>query len=318
MVVNDSPGSVAPIPGTVETLSIMCAPLIVGDRLQGLLTVQSPSVMAYGERELAIFKSLVAYGAIALDNANTYERLQLTLAELRSSKAQLEEMSLTDPLTGLRNRRFLLQHLDADVELTQRHYANWLRHPEQAEPVEMGMLFFVVDIDHFKAVNDIHGHAAGDQVLVGMRQRLQQVFRAADYLVRWGGEEFLIVARQTRRHDARIIAERVRAAVAGETFALEGSVDLPKTCSIGFASYPFFPRQADALSWAQVVELADQCLYMAKRAGRNCWAGALGLDTTQAPPDITTLLQQPLQAAQSGYLQILQSFPDASAPATPI
>src|SRR5262249_4984684 len=123
-------------------------------------------------------------------------------------------------------------------------------------------------IDHFKAVNDQLGHAAGDCVLRQMRERLEQVFRSSDYVLRWGGEEFLAVTRGSPRRDAPEIAERLRVAIAERPFILDDGQPLPKTASIGFAAFPF-----DTLTWSQVVELADQALYRAKNDGRNRWAG---------------------------------------------
>src|SRR6185503_7275343 len=98
------------------------------------------------------------------------------------------DLTITDPLTGLRNRRFLLQRIDEDVALALRQGTD--------------LVFFLVDVDHFKKVNDELGHAAGDLVLRQMRGRLEQVFRASDYVLRWGGEEFLAVARGSARADA--------------------------------------------------------------------------------------------------------------------
>ena len=102
----------------------------------------------------------------------------------------------------------------------------------------------MVDLDHFKDVNDRHGHAAGDAVLVQMQERLREVFRESDYLVRWGGEEFLVLARATRRDEARVVAERIRRAVADREFLLPDGERLRKTCSIGFACFPFVPDAA--------------------------------------------------------------------------
>jgi diguanylate cyclase (GGDEF)-like protein len=122
-------------------------------------------------------------------------------------------------------------------------------------------------------VNDEFGHRAGDLVLMQMRERLQEVFRDSDMVVRWGGEEFLAVARGGGWNDAIEIAGRIRRAVADRTFSLEGSLSLAKTASIGFATFPFVASEPRAITWSQVVELADRGLYMAKSGGRNTWVG---------------------------------------------
>ncbi|MDT8999530.1 diguanylate cyclase [Paucibacter sp. APW11] len=196
---------------------------------------------------------------------------------LEQKSAALEESSLSDPLTGLRNRRFLSQHVEADVALAVRRYEGEHQHGETASEGR-DLIFFLVDIDHFKQVNDVYGHSAGDAVLVQMTTRLKQVFRDADYLVRWGGEEFLIVARAASRGHAAELAERARAMVADQDFVLDDGTALRKTCSVGFACFPLSPRQPRALDWSAVVDLADAALYAVKRGGRNGWLGLVSAD----------------------------------------
>ncbi|NML62711.1 sensor domain-containing diguanylate cyclase [Massilia sp. RP-1-19] len=286
------------IPGTLETLSLLFAPLLIGERVLGVMTVQSLAPRAYGERERLIFRTLCAYGAIALDNADAYRQVAATLKALRTTQAQLveknleleeaykalEDVSLTDQLTGLRNRRFFLQHVDADVGLSMRSYDE-TRRPSAVErdSPPRDLVFFMVDIDHFKEVNDQHGHASGDAVLVQMQERLREVFRESDYVIRWGGEEFLVLARATYRDDANLVAERIRSAVANRDFELADGTRLKKTCSIGFACFPFMQSQPRLMSWSEVVELADQGLYLAKRSGRNAWAAIYS--TPETRPD---------------------------------
>jgi diguanylate cyclase (GGDEF)-like protein len=294
------------IPGTRPMLSQLFWPLIVGERVLGVMTIQSPYRHAYGEREQLIFRTLCAYGAIALDNAAAYRELKAALKQLNDTKAQLEEASVTDALTGLRNRRFLLQHVESDVAMTLRRYDEWLKSGMPAPEANADMVFFMVDLDHFKAVNDTYGHAAGDLVLVQMRQRLREVFRDADHIIRWGGEEFLVIARGTSRADAPLLAERVRHAVAASAFELADGVTLAKTCSIGFACFPFVPRQPRLLSWSQVVELADQCLYMAKRAGRDAWVGMHASGALQPAGFFEHLMADLERAVRTGDVQLVQ------------
>ncbi len=204
--------------------------------------------------------------------------------DLEAANAKLEEMSLTDPLTGLRNRRFLTQHIESDIAAALRRYEDARRDGTDEPPTDAALHFFMVDIDHFKSVNDDFGHRAGDLVLTQMRDRLNEVFRESDVVVRWGGEEFLAVARGGTWNDAMEIAERIRTAVGNRAFALEGSATLAKTASIGFASFPFVPSSPRALTWQHVVELADRALYMAKNGGRNTWVGVAANERTD--PDL--------------------------------
>lgn len=198
--------------------------------------------------------------------------LEVMTHALADKSRALEEASLADPLTGLRNRRFFDQHIQADIENCFRAYdAN--RENDTLLNDLKGLVFFLIDIDNFKQVNDIQGHAAGDAVLVEVSQRLRQVFREGDYLIRWGGEEFLIITRSTAREDAYMLAERVRSRIVDNDFDLGEGISLKKSCSIGFACFPFIPQAPRALGWHDVVEIADIALYAAKRAGRNGWVG---------------------------------------------
>ncbi len=227
--------------------------------------------------------------------------------ELELANHALQEASLTDPLTGLRNRRFLLQQLDADVNIIMRQHDQRIKERRPLETNDGDIAFFMVDVDYFKKVNDEHGHSAGDAVLVQMRERLREVFRESDYLIRWGGEEFLVVARATNRQDAGTVAERMRNAIARRPFILEDGTHLHKTCSIGFACLPFLPSHPHALTWGQIVELADQGLYMAKNSGRNAWVG-LYCDAQAEPNDLYgRLIQNINQAIAQGMLHVVNS-----------
>lgn len=293
------------IPGTMETLSLLYTPLMIGDRLLGVMSIQSPHAHVYGERERSILRTLAAYGAIALDNASAYKQLQATLTALRETQNQLEEVSITDPLTGLRNRRFLLQNIEKDVARCLRAYENRQDPDSQLDASDEDIVFFMVDLDHFKSVNDTYGHACGDMVLTQMRDRLQSVFRESDYLIRWGGEEFLVVARACNRKDAPMVAERIRSVVAEGSFQLLDDVEISRTCSVGYASFPFLPHQPHLLTWAQVVNFADQGLYMVKKGGRNACIGISHTDDTQTEEFYNRVMRNPRQAAQSGFIQLL-------------
>jgi two-component system cell cycle response regulator len=169
---------------------------------------------------------------------------------LRDNLAASIEMAVVDPLTGLNNRRYFETHLSALVEQA----AN------RARPLSL----MVLDIDHFKSVNDTFGHDAGDQVLKGFAGRVRKVVRGADLLCRLGGEEFVVVMPDTPLEVAHRIAERVRRTVEQDVFAVgsEGRV-IPVTVSIGLAE-----RGHDA--WPEgLLRKADMALYRSKHEGRN-------------------------------------------------
>ncbi|HMX10401.1 MAG TPA: GGDEF domain-containing protein [Burkholderiaceae bacterium] len=203
--------------------------------------------------------------------------------ELREAYAAMKDLSLTDPLTGLRNRRFLSQAIDQDVAHALRRHEARAQRASQVDgghdarsPGNADLLFFLIDLDHFKAVNDRYGHAAGDAVLVELKNRLQGVFRDSDHIVRWGGEEFLVVARSSRREFAAPLAERLRRRVAEQPFVLPDGTSLAQSCSIGYAVFPADPARPREGDWMSVVERADQRLYEAKARGRNRWVGEPG------------------------------------------
>ena len=206
------------------------------------------------------------------------QRVRERTAELERLGGALREASLTDPLTGLRNRRFLSEVLGDDIALVLRHHEDE-RRAGRAPPPEADLVFFLVDVDHFKRVNDEHGHSVGDRVIVELCRRLRTVFRASDHLVRWGGEEFLVVARDMARGHAAELAERAREVVAAEPVHIDDGHLVHCTVSLGFACFPLTPDWPRTPDWHEVVDLADAALYAAKQAGRNGWVGVLGSGT---------------------------------------
>ena len=191
--------------------------------------------------------------------------------ELERVNRELAQASVTDSLTGLANRRFLSEYLEKEVALLHRRYRRQAEVPAATDVFDLA--FLMIDVDNFKIVNDSVGHAAGDAVLRQMRDLLTAVSRSSDIIVRWGGDEFLLVARELGSEGLTDLAERIRSAVERRVFEVGEGRALRATCSIGFASYPFFREQLDALTWEQVVSVADRALYVAKASGRNAWVG---------------------------------------------
>lgn len=226
---------------------------------------------------------------------------------LKEKSAVLERTSITDPLTGLHNRRFLTEHIDADIAASLRRAQE--ARAAGATPIDTDCVFFLIDIDHFKRVNDEHGHATGDAVLVQFGRRLRSVLRESDDLVRWGGEEFLALARNTDRAQAEELAERMRAVVAEHPFMDDSGNLLPVSCSIGFACLPFVPWRPHALGWQDVVRLADLALYAAKRAGRDTWVGLHATDGAQPEGLLAKVHAGPQQALRQGEIRVTSSRP---------
>lgn len=247
------------LPGTLPALSLLYIPLYVGERVLGAMSIQSPLQNVYGEREHSIFRSLCAYGAIALDNAVAYaaaaaaqQQADQALHDLRQTQMQLvvqngelERLAVTDQLTGLCNRMRLDQAL-GEERLRNQRYAS-------------GFALLIIDVDHFKLVNDSFGHPVGDQVLIGIARTLRDSVREIDVVGRWGGEEFLVICREADLDGALVLAEKLRAAVHAHVFPGVGQ----KSISIGVAMF----QQGEELN--TTLARADAALYRAKQEGRN-------------------------------------------------
>jgi diguanylate cyclase (GGDEF)-like protein len=177
---------------------------------------------------------------------------------LRVANQRNRVLSITDALTGAHNRRYLMEQLPRELERCRRY----------AYPLSVLMC----DIDHFKAINDTHGHAAGDDVLQQFAARAQKSIRTnSDWIARYGGEEFLIVLPETAYEGALFVAEKIRMLIAATPFAMR-SGDTPVTASFGVASTgangPDIALKVDAL-----IRTADECLYQSKQGGRNRTSG---------------------------------------------
>lgn len=195
-------------------------------------------------------------------------------AELIEKNKQLEQNSLTDPLTLTRNRRYFYETISTDIAQALRSHLK-TADPQSSPAPRQDLIFALVDIDRFKRVNDELGHAAGDRLLQEVAKRIASVMRRSDDLVRWGGEEFLLVCRTTDRENAPMLFARVLEAIRDVPFDVGNGVEIHKTCSIGWAPFPWLKDDVGHLSIENVIELADKALYMAKREGRNRTVGLI-------------------------------------------
>jgi diguanylate cyclase (GGDEF)-like protein len=180
---------------------------------------------------------------------NIYLRETAPVLEAKRLMDTLRESTLRDAMTGLHNRRFLEEYIQTLVANSQR----------RKSPLSILML----DLDYFKMVNDKHGHDAGDAVLKALSKVLTQSVRASDLVIRYGGEEFLIILQDTAESSADSVAEKIRMAVSEMKVQISGTV-LQKTISIGIADFP-----SDSDTFWQAVKYADVALYRAKEEGRN-------------------------------------------------
>lgn len=202
------------------------------------------------------------------------EVVQARTNEIAEKNRELAQLSITDPLTGLKNRRYLDETIREDMSILQRERHNVRQELKPFDEKASSLGVFMIDVDFFKRVNDAYGHEAGDAVIVEIARRLQAMMRQSDSVARWGGEEFLIITRQSRRCDAYPLAERIRQTIEGDAFPVAAEARIKKTISIGYCHYPFFSGEEEKLSWQQVVAMADTALYLAKHNGRNLVIGA--------------------------------------------
>jgi two-component system, cell cycle response regulator len=185
-----------------------------------------------------------------LARVRTNIRQKLYADRLRRSVQQSIEMALHDPLTGLNNRRFLERRLPAMIEAARRR--------------GLALTMMILDVDHFKRVNDTYGHEVGDRVLRGFAAQLRDIVRAGDLLCRLGGEEFVVVTPGCDAAEAARLAERARKTTEGWEFAIGGAVGAVSiTVSIGVAEW------RETWDSAELYRRADRALYLSKAAGRN-------------------------------------------------
>lgn len=232
------PGELQPGDEDPTGCDLLAVPLRGGNRVSGVLVLldRTDGTPFTAEHEDEI-RALAGQAGIAVDNVLLHR--------------ETERLAITDPLTGLWNFRYLSMSLAREIERASRF--------------ERSLAVLMLDIDHFKAINDTYGHATGDEVLREFSVRVLQETREVDILARYGGEEFVLALPETTTEGARQLGERIRTSVADLPFpGPEGSGGIPVTVSIGIAAFP-----EHGASPATLLRSADSALYAAKRGGRN-------------------------------------------------
>ena len=259
-------------------------------------------------RELVVQCSILAMGLLI------FMRQRRLMDELAESSRILEQASITDSLTGCHNRRFLDAALPVEASRA-------LRLSQTApEGRSNDLVFFLIDLDDFKQVNDRHGHGMGDRVLVAIANRIKSVIRKSDVLVRWGGDEFLVLSCNFDRDEASRFCGRILDVIeAPITTGSSKSPSIHQTCSIGWAAYPWTSSRPDELEFEAVLGLADQALYRAKSSGKNQGVGIMPsgsgnviFETTPTTHDSShpprgTQLQQEIDLETLGNLSVATS-----------
>ena len=227
---------------SLENKSAIAIPLIVEDRLVGVVRALKVGTHAYTDDHFRFAQTLALQAALAIAAAEAH--------------AEIRRLSVTDELTGAYNVRHVMQRLREEMEFARRHDDN--------------VSLLVIDGDAMKTVNDQYGHAEGNRVLVEITRAMRGSLRVSDVLGRFGGDEFIVVLPRTSSRDALITAERMRLAVAGRDVRNSWGEPIHASVSIGIATYPQNGMTADDLFRA-----ADRALYAAKQDGRNRVTAAL-------------------------------------------
>lgn len=245
---------------------------------------------------------------VRLDCRRLEAQVEERTVQLREAAERLKDLSLTDPLTGLRNRRYLRELIGAEVARVRRLHEDHRRRPEQERALDKAFLGFVLlDVDHFKDVNDSHGHEVGDALIRGYAERLSQTLRGEDAVIRWGGEEFLVVCREVSPESLLALCQRVAGKLKESPFRLPGGREVGCTSTVGFATFPFVPADPDLFSHETVINLADHAMYVGKRSGGDL---VVGLAPGEHPIDaeVREWVKRDLRrGVEEGYLRLLVS-----------
>jgi diguanylate cyclase (GGDEF)-like protein/PAS domain S-box-containing protein len=217
------------------TRSFVGVPLIIRDQVVGVLSMQNYQPDAYTPDQIRLLETIATQAAIAVENARLFE--------------QMKELAITDSLSRLYNRHHFFDLAHSEIERARRY--------------KRALAMIMMDIDHFKVINDTFGHTVGDQVLQALADQCRHTLRTIDIVGRYGGEEFVIVMPETHLEDAQRVAERLRQAIASiEVAAPKGIARI--TVSQGVAGLDDTHTTLEAL-----LDCADQALYAAKQEGRN-------------------------------------------------
>jgi diguanylate cyclase (GGDEF)-like protein len=219
-----------------ETHSVICVPLRSKLRVLGVIQLVNVDMSQFTKAELFFLQALCDYAAIAIENARWVEKIQ--------------ELTITDDCTGLYNARHLYKTLETEVYRSSRF------------GYEFSILF--IDLDHFKAVNDTHGHLIGSKLLAEIGYLVKAQLRLIDFAFRYGGDEFVVLLPQTGKDQALVVAKRLREAFRESTFCKDEGLHLNIRASIGLATYPHDARTAH-----DVIRQADGMMYMVKNSTRD-------------------------------------------------
>jgi diguanylate cyclase (GGDEF)-like protein len=254
-IINRRQPALIPALASENDKSIVMLPLSTIKRTLGVVMVKTPIKESFITHEnMKLLTMLAKQYSLVLENTLLYDRLMKKHESLEKANGEIRLLSRKDSLTGCYNRGYLNEHLPHEIKRALRYH-----HP---------LSVALCDLDHFKKINDRHGHLCGDMVLREFVQCLMSLIRSdMDWLARYGGEEFLLVLPETGFNNASRLAERLRKHIAKKAFKWEGA-KIMITASFGVTGFDQ-RRTADNFSADDLIQVADQYLYQAKNQGRN-------------------------------------------------
>lgn len=235
-------------------------------------------------------------------------------AELQMKNNTLKEAVMKDPLTGLMNRRYMFEVEERKIRRfieSRDRKVHLMDNRNLMEKSDLVYGVIMMDIDHFKRVNDLYGHDAGDMVLKGVAEIMQDSVRADDILIRWGGEEFLIVLKNIPIKKMFEVAKKIRKAIEKHPFVLKGGTTVWITVSMGVVFLPFFVGEPKLLTFENIITLADMALYNSKKSGRDMATFVVpGENVPATQDDVGSMLSSSEFASVNGFYTFEKIEPD--------
>jgi diguanylate cyclase (GGDEF)-like protein len=267
------------------------------------LSAATTNVLVLSAAAFFAIKGIVDLRRRRLEVSDLRRQAEARADELEQLTGQLRDATFTDSLTGVRNRRYFKEQIETEVLQVRRHY-NRSRYGVEPLPDNRDLGFLLLDIDHFKAVQrHVRPRGRETRALAAVGRTLREAVRDVDYIVRWGGEEFLVVVRETNHQFLTDVAERVRTQIASLAVPT-GPRAIRVTCSVGYSHYALF--EPATLEWADIIQIADRALYLAKNRGRNL---SIGITAGARPIDEAgrQMISTDVDAAiRAGYLQVIR------------
>ncbi|HEY9059984.1 MAG TPA: diguanylate cyclase [Pseudobacteroides sp.] len=259
-----------------KTKSVLCMPIVYQNDLKGIIYLENNLMEnVFTIERIETLKILSSQISISIENAQLYENLEGKVRErthqLELANKELKELALHDPLTRLHNRRYVYEYISGLSESFVKSKAA-IYFNRQKRDLSIGnnvIGVYLIDLDFFKNVNDTYGHATGDEVLVKITKVLKNLIRDDDYIIRWGGEEFLIILNKTKIEYLKVFSKKVLDIVSQTPIELVEGQKIFVTCSIGCTFLPFEPELSEFFTLEHTINISDFAMYKAKERGRN-------------------------------------------------